>query len=1411
MMQGKMTKFNLHHSALIILPLTLISTSLAQQQSGAIEAEPETLGEGLVAEYRSLAEPAAMLARLDAKPAFALGHSSPHPRIPPGPFEVKWAGLLHFREAGPITFDAICCWELKVEIDGETVIDGRGETEHSRVQSQKTFERPYGYYQIAIHFRSLADLPARLQIWWHGPRFAREPLPPWHIKHVRAELPQHVRDGELARRGRELVGQLGCARCHRDALPAVDDPTPGPSLADAEGRLNRKWLLRWLENPTHVRPGARMPTLFSSDRTGFVERSLVADFLLGQNLPKPPAPEPSGDHRIGRRQFIQLGCAACHFMPDAARSEQLDLCRSPLAGLADRLPTGSLIEFLLNPHARYPDARMPRVPMTRESARDIAAFLLRWSDDSNRHAPDAVTGSGAGGVPSRLEAEAEQPPSAGEIEAISRRFGARRAGEVATAIIREKRCANCHVGLGPPSATQVPMVPTNESRGCLSDKTLPRFALDESARRAIEAYFAVAAREKYPSPFETRQRIVRHLGCARCHQRDSDRPPPIELAASMLGGSNLETIPFQRTPRLHFVHQKFTASHLLAAVREGVAGLRHSRYSYRMPAFGDHAVVALQALAEADGDLIATTDPQPQESTDPTLGSLTGSQLVGFQGYSCVSCHIWNGQALADPDPGAVGPDLTKLSGRIRRDWFDRFVENPLRHNPGTAMPSVFPHGQPATLRTVLDGNAARQREAMWSYLAIGKSAPPPKPAPPLAVTAPAMHEPALVAQIPLHMPGRQPVESISVLTADHDLVVYDLGAATIRNVFVGGQILRVAQGRLRTFNASGRPVGPDWATELPLRFVGKNRETGAGWPEIQFRGYDRLDDGVRIRSTARFESTTIPMSETVRVIREGTQYQLVREWKFGGVPTGLGIELACRASSDVRLEDRATVGAAELSRTEDRVLVRLAPSSEGTAAVCMTIPLPAAESPPESKWATVVDPGNLDGSLVRPGYRAIAYPRPKTSSGEDLIMPVAIAASPHDGRVFVSSMKLGELFSVSDPTDDGREARFENYARGLFQEPYSILAEPDALYILHRRNLTRITDTDNDGIADRFDRVYGTPQSVANAYDYGYGLVRDPAGSFIFTLAPHANQNLPGSGNALRLSPGGGEPEVVAYGFRNPIGWCSGPDGETFFTDNQGEWVATNKLCHLAPGRFFGYPNQKQREHINKPAGRAAIWVPYDWAHSINGVTHDSTGGKFGPFAGQIFMAELMFGGAIIRANLEKVDGEYQGACFPFWGKGLLGPVTMTFDPRGRLWVGSITEPGWMAQPDRGALFRVDFTGQTPFEMQSIHVRPRGFRIHFTNPINEKTAHDPAAFHIEHYRYEYTGAYGSPELDRTAVSIEEVTISRDRRSVELTTSPLIRDRLYMITARGVRSATGESLLHPTGAYTLNEIPTNSD
>src|SRR5262249_26071742 len=223
----------------------------------------------------------------------------------------------------------------------------------------------------------------------------------------------------------------------------------------------------------------------------------------------------------------------------------------------------------------------------------------------------------------------------------------------------------CHPGLGSSLPADIPLPASQESGGCLSGRSLPRFTAHPQTQKGIAAYRAIAAREKHVSPFWSRQRLIEHFRCVRCHQRDGDRPPPLETVSSTLGGAGLQYLPFQRTPRLTYPHQKYTPSHLLTAIREGVSGLQHARYSYHMPAFGQDAEVLVQALAEGDGELSARPDPSPRPPVDPTLGTLAGLTLVGFQGYACVSCHVWNGQRFSEADPGAVGTDLMRVTGRI--------------------------------------------------------------------------------------------------------------------------------------------------------------------------------------------------------------------------------------------------------------------------------------------------------------------------------------------------------------------------------------------------------------------------------------------------------------------------------------------------------------------------------------------------------------------------------------------------------------------------------------------------------------------------------------------------------------------------------------------------------------------------
>src|SRR4051794_3708685 len=112
--------------------------------AGPVDDDPEGWRPGLAATYRSRLGGGGTLHRIEPQPAFSLGHSSPHPRLPAGPFEATWEGMIRLRDAGPITFRAIAGGEVRAEVDGVVVLDGRGATDASEVGPAAALEREPG-------------------------------------------------------------------------------------------------------------------------------------------------------------------------------------------------------------------------------------------------------------------------------------------------------------------------------------------------------------------------------------------------------------------------------------------------------------------------------------------------------------------------------------------------------------------------------------------------------------------------------------------------------------------------------------------------------------------------------------------------------------------------------------------------------------------------------------------------------------------------------------------------------------------------------------------------------------------------------------------------------------------------------------------------------------------------------------------------------------------------------------------------------------------------------------------------------------------------------------------------------------------------------------------------------------------
>jgi len=152
---------------------------------------------------------------------------------------------------------------------------------------------------------------------------------------------------------------------------------------------------------------------------------------------------------------------------------------------------------------------------------------------------------------------------------------------------------------------------------------------------------------------------------------------------------------------------------------------------------------------------------------------------------------------------------------------------------------------------------------------------------------------------------------------------------------------------------------------------------------------------------------------------------------------------------------------------------------------------------------------------------------------------------------------------------------------------------------------------------------------------------------------------------------------------------------GDMFLGDQQGHWVPATPIFHLRKGKFFGNAETLKTldapgspVHLTSPVTKdipypeavklnpeltpPAVWLPYAeicQSATDHRVRHD--GNRFGPFGGQLFVADFTTA-SLSRVFLEKVNGEYQGACFPFRQGFACGIVRMVFGRDGSLFCGN-------------------------------------------------------------------------------------------------------------------------------------------
>lgn len=433
------------------------------------------------------------------------------------------------------------------------------------------------------------------------------------------------------------------------------------------------------------------------------------------------------------------------------------------------------------------------------------------------------------------------------------------------------------------------------------------------------------------------------------------------------------------------------------------------------------------------------------------------------------------------------------------------------------------------------------------------------------------------------------------------------------------------------------------------------------------------------------------------------------------------------------------------------------------------------------------------------------------------------------DQKQLAIATRRGDIFLVEGAFDRNPQPKFKKFASGL-DEVFGLAYRDGSFYVTQQTEVTRITDVDGDGRADRFDTLSDT-WGFRHYHEFAFGSKPDQDGDIwvALCLSESYHSKAPFRGWCLKVTPDG-KTIPVCSGIRSPCGIGPNEHGVMFYAESQGPWNGSCSLKVLQQGGFMGHPisfnsyelapemgpapvepNSNSRLEIERQRVKElvpyAVVFPYKrMGRSISGFMVDRTGGKFGPFQNQIFIGDFSLG-IVMRATTEQINGVWQGACYPFREGFDTGLLAVQFTPNGDLIAGG-TNRGWPVRGPRAyAVQRLDWTGLMPFEIKMVTAKPDGFELAFTKPVDREVASNPAVYQLKTFTHLYQQGYGSPEVDQTTPTVTKANISGDGLRVQIVVDGLVQGHVHDFHLPDMRSSDNDKLVHANAYYTLNEIP----
>ncbi|NHC14961.1 family 16 glycoside hydrolase [Motilibacter deserti] len=415
-----------------------------------------------------------------------------------------------------------------------------------------------------------------------------------------------------------------------------------------------------------------------------------------------------------------------------------------------------------------------------------------------------------------------------------------------------------------------------------------------------------------------------------------------------------------------------------------------------------------------------------------------------------------------------------------------------------------------------------------------------------------------------------------------------------------------------------------------------------------------------------------------------------------------------------------------------------------------------------------------------------------------------------------------GKLYRVSNVQNvvDPAKLAYKEVAAGL-QEPQGVAVVDGDTYITSKVGLEKLVDADGDGYFEGRQRIATWPNGQ-NFHEFAFGLPYKD-GYFYVALSVALErsgsstvpQPGPDRGTFLKVSKDTGTIEFVAGGLRTPNGIGFGPEGEILVTDNQGGWVPASKLVQIKQGAFYNHFTTHNDESgkpqpgrfDNQPVTKPIVWMPQN---EIANSPSTPVVMQEGQFAGQLAIGDVTYGG-LQRVQLQKVNGQLQGALYRMTQGLEAGVNELALGPDGDLYIGGIGYDGNWNQPGklRYGFQKLTANDTVTMDILKTEITDKGFDITYTKPLSEQTRQGLAAkYQIDQWRYNPTSQYGGPKLNQENLAATAATVSADGKTVSLTVPGVKPDRVVHIRSpRPFAAADGEALWSTEVWYTANEVP----